>query len=186
MGAAITVFAARGYAASTIDAVGVEAGLSKGAVYTYFASKEELFVAASQQVFEKRYQALSEMAGDGDEVSIDTIVANFAASLLRSDHAFLRLWVEGFLLASDMPALADLKVHYHRRFGELVSAALRATQAGSDPDSGLGAEVAAEAAMALADGLMLYALVPGLGPDADAIRRAITDQLAARQRGARG
>lgn len=183
MGAAITVFAARGYTASTIDAVCTEAGLSKGAMYTYFSSKEELFVAASQQVFEERYQALSGLGDERAEVPLERILANFAASLLRSERTFLRLWVEGFLLAADMPALASLKVRYHHKFGELLSSALQAARACGDLDTGLDAEDAAEAAMALADGLMLYALVPGLGPDADAVRDAVADWVVARQRG---
>ena len=43
--AAYRVFAARGYGQATIDDVLAEAGISKGALYHHFASKEELFKA---------------------------------------------------------------------------------------------------------------------------------------------
>jgi AcrR family transcriptional regulator len=43
--AAATVFARRGFMAASIDEVAEEAGLTKGAVYSNFASKEELFQA---------------------------------------------------------------------------------------------------------------------------------------------
>jgi AcrR family transcriptional regulator len=40
--AAATVFAERGYARTTLDAVAVEAGVTKGALYFHFASKHDL------------------------------------------------------------------------------------------------------------------------------------------------
>jgi len=43
--AAATVFARRGYVAASLDEVAEEAGLTKGAVYSNFESKEDLFLA---------------------------------------------------------------------------------------------------------------------------------------------
>jgi AcrR family transcriptional regulator len=43
--AAATVFARRGYVAASLDEVAEDAGLTKGAVYSNFASKEDLFQA---------------------------------------------------------------------------------------------------------------------------------------------
>jgi TetR/AcrR family acrAB operon transcriptional repressor len=42
--AAERVFAARGYDAATLDEIAAEAGLTKGAVYWHFESKQDLFV----------------------------------------------------------------------------------------------------------------------------------------------
>lgn len=44
--AAVSLFAANGYAATTIDAVAAEARVAKGGVYHHFANKAELFEAA--------------------------------------------------------------------------------------------------------------------------------------------
>lgn len=44
--AAVSLFAADGYAATTIDAVAAEARVAKGGVYHHFANKAELFEAA--------------------------------------------------------------------------------------------------------------------------------------------
>ncbi|MBI5722514.1 MAG: TetR/AcrR family transcriptional regulator [Planctomycetes bacterium] len=41
--AAEKVFDANGYAATTIDAVAAQAGISKGSIYNYFKNKEDLF-----------------------------------------------------------------------------------------------------------------------------------------------
>jgi AcrR family transcriptional regulator len=45
--AARRVFAERGYAGASVDAIAAAAGLTKGAVYSRFSSKEALFVAAA-------------------------------------------------------------------------------------------------------------------------------------------
>lgn len=47
--AARTVFAQRGYHGATIDQIAGEAGLSNGAVYYNFASKEDLFLALLEE-----------------------------------------------------------------------------------------------------------------------------------------
>ena len=54
LSAAEAVFAACGYAASTVDAVASKAGIAKGSVYNYFPSKEALF----EQVFVKAVNLL--------------------------------------------------------------------------------------------------------------------------------
>ena len=47
--AAYKVFAQRGYAQATIDDIAAACGVSKGAVYHHFASKEELFRAILEE-----------------------------------------------------------------------------------------------------------------------------------------
>jgi AcrR family transcriptional regulator len=48
--AALTVFSARGFAAAKLDEVAKEAGVSKGTLYLYFASKEALFEAMALEL----------------------------------------------------------------------------------------------------------------------------------------
>ncbi len=45
--AALTVIRMKGYAATTVDDICAEAGLSKGAFFHHFTSKEDLAVAAA-------------------------------------------------------------------------------------------------------------------------------------------
>ena len=47
--AALAVFAERGFSAARLDDVAARAGISKGTLYLYFASKEELFKAVVRQ-----------------------------------------------------------------------------------------------------------------------------------------
>lgn len=48
IGAALVVFARRGFAAATIEEIARTAGLGKGTVYQYFESKDDLFFAVFQ------------------------------------------------------------------------------------------------------------------------------------------
>lgn len=54
--AAIRVFARKGYAATRIEDVAIEAGIAKGTAYIYFGSRDEMLVAAFE-VLEKELLA---------------------------------------------------------------------------------------------------------------------------------
>lgn len=49
LAAALELFVARGYAATRLDDVAKQAGVSKGTLYLYFSSKEELFKAVIRE-----------------------------------------------------------------------------------------------------------------------------------------
>ena len=49
--AALEVFSRRGYYAASVDEIAAEAGFSKGAVYSNFSSKEDLFLALIDRRF---------------------------------------------------------------------------------------------------------------------------------------
>jgi AcrR family transcriptional regulator len=51
--AALARFTQQGYANTTIDDIATESGLSKGAIYWYFESKDDLFQAAANSVMEE-------------------------------------------------------------------------------------------------------------------------------------
>lgn len=56
--AAYSVFAEKGYAATRVDEVAKRAGVSKGLLYLYFKTKEELFRAVIKSVVIRRVDAL--------------------------------------------------------------------------------------------------------------------------------
>lgn len=94
--AAAQVFSRRGFYAASIDEVAAEAGFSKGAVYSNFESKEELFLALIEQRFEQDIQ---------DFGNIDTIferqlepgeVSDYIQAIAR-DRTWNLLVIEFFL-----------------------------------------------------------------------------------------
>src|SRR3954463_9491238 len=67
--AALDLFAERGYAATRLEDVAANAGISKGTLYLYFANKEELFKAV---VREGIVSPIAEMRGIVDQYEGNT------------------------------------------------------------------------------------------------------------------
>jgi AcrR family transcriptional regulator len=77
MAAALELFVERGFAATKLDDVAARAGVSKGTLYLYFVSKEELFKAVIQQgilpVLEQGEEMLAQHTGDTASLLRDMI-----------------------------------------------------------------------------------------------------------------
>jgi AcrR family transcriptional regulator len=61
--AALVVFAEKGFAAARLDEIARRAGVSKGALYLYFETKEDIFRAAVGQVIAPDIATIRVMAG---------------------------------------------------------------------------------------------------------------------------
>ena len=72
--AAFEAFAEKGYAATRVEEVAKRAGVSKGLMYLYFKTKEELFKAVVKSVVIRR---------------VDQLIANVASTELSSEE-FIR------------------------------------------------------------------------------------------------
>jgi AcrR family transcriptional regulator len=84
--AAERLFIAQGFHATSLDAVAAEAGYTKGAVYSNFASKEDLFFAVYERRVEARvaeFEALLEAA----PLARDAIEAMARTAPMRSERA---------------------------------------------------------------------------------------------------
>lgn len=64
--AAFAAFAEKGYAATRVEEVAKRAGISKGLLYLYFKTKEELFKAVVRSVVMPRVDALETLLDDSD------------------------------------------------------------------------------------------------------------------------
>ncbi len=60
--AALEVFAEKGFAGARLDEIAARAGVSKGALYLYFETKEELFRAVVRDAVAPNFDALQNMA----------------------------------------------------------------------------------------------------------------------------
>lgn len=59
--AALAVFAEKGFAAAKLEEIAARAGVSKGSVYLYFATKEDLFRAVVEQAIAPNMRAIRAM-----------------------------------------------------------------------------------------------------------------------------
>ena len=75
--AALDLFLEQGYAATSMDAVASQAGVTKQTVYRYYPSKEELFTAVMEKI--RAEEPPSYAFGDAD---LDTELSNFGRDLL--------------------------------------------------------------------------------------------------------
>lgn len=60
--AALAVFAEKGFAGARLDEIAARAGVSKGALYLYFATKEEMFRAVVEQAVRPNLALVQNMA----------------------------------------------------------------------------------------------------------------------------
>ncbi|HEY1935967.1 MAG TPA: TetR family transcriptional regulator [Acetobacteraceae bacterium] len=105
--AALRLFAERGYAATKLEDVAAAAGIGKGTIYLYFATKEELFRAVVRQAVLPNLQAAVELAADPDRPAADIlrVLAERFLVMLQSDlTAIPKLIVAE---AGNFPALAQ-------------------------------------------------------------------------------
>ena len=90
MDAALHVCAVKGYHDATMDDVADSIGVSKGTLYLYFKSKEELFRAISDKFQDRLKEGLDRMFSQGKFPDFDNILND--RSFPRGD--FTRLWLE--------------------------------------------------------------------------------------------
>ncbi|AQT80204.1 TetR family transcriptional regulator [Mycolicibacterium litorale] len=106
--AALEVFAAQGFAGATIDAIGQAAGFTKGAVYSNFGSKDELFLALLDRQFERRSALIATAFDSGGDVA--NITEELSRSMLDSiheQHSYHLVFFEYWLRAVRDPQLRE-------------------------------------------------------------------------------
>jgi AcrR family transcriptional regulator len=124
--AAAEVFSAKGFAASSLEEIADVAGYSRGAVYSNFAGKDELFSAVMVRRREARYRVVAEVFKENPDP-----LAFFAALQERDrERIDTRRWflltMEYFLYAmrnpEALPALADHERVLRAEVAEAISA----------------------------------------------------------------
>ncbi len=98
--AAKKVFAKKGFAAATVDEIAREAEFSKGAIYFYFNSKEDLFLSLIQQITSELEEKIKKIVGKSGDTE------NKIESLIETHLSFFERDKEFFqIMASEHPRL---------------------------------------------------------------------------------
>lgn len=102
--AAFTVFGQRGIAASSIAQVAEAAGLTKGAVYSNFASKDDLVLSLMEEHAMARLTgSLAELTEATDQQTALFNAGTVLATAMRVDAAWHRILAEYFALSHHDP-----------------------------------------------------------------------------------
>jgi len=153
--------ATKGYRDFTVDDVCLEAGLSKGAFYTYFDSKQALLLALLDEETEDLDRLLREL--EGDEAGYVDRLRRFTEEMLASAEnpgtVQLRtdLWAAALTDQVVRKSLVANIERRRRRLRSWIDAAVDTRELDPIPANAL-----ASILLALADGLLLHG---GLDPD---------------------
>jgi AcrR family transcriptional regulator len=157
--AARRVFVERGFHATTLDQVAEEAGHTKGAVYSAFESKADLFLAIFEERTRRRadelrriatrVSSLAELAQAGEQLWIAT---------LRNEREWSLLLVEFEVYAARDAVLRERLAGIQRLFRSAMSEAIEAVAAASGERLPVPPEHLTVATLALSNGMMLEGL----------------------------
>lgn len=163
--AARRCFARDGFHQTSMTDLLDEAGLSAGAFYRYFRSKDEVIVLIAEQGLGHLGAILDRLATSGDAISLGEIVSEIARGMARADRGELShqlpAAVQGWGEALRNEALrASVRAGFDAAHARLVKVIATSQAAGgirADLDPHLGARVA----LALVPGFILQLTVVG-------------------------
>jgi AcrR family transcriptional regulator len=171
--AAATVFAERGLAAASLDEVASQAGYTKGAIYSNFASKTDLVIA----LLERRIAAQSEVLAarfGGQDMATATYELDPSAEHAQAEREFLVLVVEFWLHAMRDERARDLVAQQYERARGVVAGWLDAGGYGASPAAGgLTPREMAIVIEALGTGLAMQAALDPANVSVDLMRRVL-------------
>jgi AcrR family transcriptional regulator len=169
--AAAKVFSRRGYDKASLDEVAEEAGFTKGAVYSNFKGKEDLFLATIDAHFEQRLESIKRvMAEEPDEQGTAHAAGMDFMNQLNADPEYFALFFEFWAYAQRNP---DVKRKFLPRVQRFRTALAALFEAKSDDGFELPMPPQQLAGM-------LIAMAAGVAMERELDPRAVPDDMYAR------
>jgi AcrR family transcriptional regulator len=171
--AASATFLEKGYLDSTLDDIARRAGLSKGAVYSNFASKQEVFGFLLQERIEHMGEVIA-AATDREAAATDgrTSASVMAANLI-ADADYVQLVLEFASRAGRDPAVREIYAPFLRVQRAAVTKEIEQALGDAVPEDGDYAALVATIVVALHNGLALAHAADPEQIDASVIERAL-------------
>jgi AcrR family transcriptional regulator len=161
--AALACFTRKGYNNTTMDDIVAESGLSKGSLYWYFKSKDELFAEAMLSVFtdvgREAFTALEQCTAASDKLRV---IAQIAVGISEKIEGFFGLFLEFWASSPRREEAGQLWLGMLVQFKDIVVEILEEGIRNGEFKP-VDAEELVWAMMAAYDGLAAYAmLIPGI------------------------
>ena len=117
LAAAASCFSREGYHPTTVDDIANEAGLSKGSIYTYFESKERIFLTLAGRSHQAKLALLSQSYSESESpwTKLCKVWCEIINSWASVDLQQLRVTYEFWMEASQYP---DLRTVLEARYAE--------------------------------------------------------------------
>jgi len=157
VGAAERLFKRDGFHATSVDAVADEAGYTKGAVYSNFASKEELFFAVYERRLGERVAQLNRLGEDAPSAQAALRAAVDSAGR-RGEDGWMAVFFEFWAHVLRHPEHRERFAALHRRGLEPFVRAIEAFASEHETEPPLPPALLATAHLALGNGLQLERL----------------------------
>ena len=151
-----TVFLERGFHGASLDEIAERAGYSKGAVYSNFAGKDDLFLAVLDAQFEQRVRVLTDVALD--ENRLEDSYRAVARSIVAADRAEPRwtpLLLEFWAHASRRDSLRAAVAERRERFFNVIAGLIDELGSRHGVEFAIPAKEVARGSNALARGIAL-------------------------------
>jgi AcrR family transcriptional regulator len=155
--AADRLFKRDGFHATSVDAVADEAGYTKGAVYSNFASKEELFFAVYERRLTERVAQLHRLGADAPSAQAALRAAVDSAGQ-RGEDGWMAVFFEFWAHVLRHPEHRERFAALHRRGLEPFVRAIEAFASERETEPPLPPALLATAHLALGNGLLLERL----------------------------
>jgi AcrR family transcriptional regulator len=164
--AARAVFGARGYHAATIEEIAGEAGLSNGAIYYNFDSKEALFLALLDERTEERLEHVRRTFAGGEVGVVEE--ARDVTRSFKESREWRLLLLEFVAYAARNPDFAEAFTDHKRKLRAALAEALEAY---------MSAQAIAPAMEPAQLALVITGLANGLAIEELADPGAVSDEL---------
>jgi AcrR family transcriptional regulator len=154
--AAAEVISQRGLDRATLDEMAAFAGLTKGAIYSNFASKDDVVVALIETRLESHFEGLETAIDGSGELAAQTTQAALAwlAALDASEESFL-LSIEFALYLARNPDLRDHFAEHYQKLRHKYAQIVQMYGASEEGELPLSAEHMSIIYMAVIEGLSL-------------------------------
>lgn len=157
--AALETFAERGFAAASVEDVCSRGGFTRGAFYSSFTSKDELFAALFTRELGREMARVEQLlAGLADEPDPVTAAVDRCLSAFRSDRTWTLVATEYALHAARHPAAAQLLQQHREELYAQVTGLIERAAADAGLRLAVPAGQLARTIAALHDGVSLLGL----------------------------
>jgi len=177
MQAAMSCFARKGYHKTTMDDIVAESGLSKGTLYWYFRSKDELFFSLVNSFFLEMQQDIDAIFEQDTSATdkLRSIAYEFARSyeeVAEFLNVFFEFWVQGTLNEQLNQLFHSMLVEYRGKLAGIIEEGVKAGEFKK-----VDADQLAVTVMAAYDGLWFYKMLMPDEVDLDRASRAFIETL---------
>ncbi len=160
---AITVIARQGFASTRMDDVAAESGLSKGLIYWYFKSKEEIIIAIADLLFGAEFHKMQSLSVEGQtaRACLESLLEIFTADLLGMLKVAPVIY-EFYALAFRNATVRRVMQEYLGRFVAILEPIVQHGMASGEFTPGDARQVTIAIGAALEGTLLLWAYAPDL------------------------